>query len=851
MKPDKHFAVATCTVMAAAGLIALTWVGTVRAVGAQRAETTVRVTATLANQALAFSEQINRQLLALDQTLRTLAASWEADPGQFDLEASRRRTVVLRGLSRDMVVTDENGIIRQSSVNEAIGQNASGQDYFRALADPPAAGGQPQPQPQPQPGEDLFIGPPTIDGIMRQWHMNVARALHFPDGSFAGVIDTDYRLATITDLFAATDLGPGAFMALAGLDDGRLRGAVGGTSVSPDASVGDTPMFAAIRTTDSGIWTGPSANDAVQRIHAFRRIPGRNLAVVVAMEQDAALRPATVWREDADFYAGCITALLAGLALVVVQATRRARRRDAEMADARATLAAANAHSEVARALAEAKTEQLEAILSGMNDGVAIVDAHMCLAEWNARFAEVAGVPADILRVGLPMEEILRTQIRTGRFGPVIDQEKEVKRRMARLHAARSGVTEEQLPGGHTLELRRSRLPDGGFITLYADITERNRVEAELHEARQAAEAANIGQSRFAAIVGRTRPAAQIQAAPDNQLDVARDHDLVDAARDHDLVDAARDHDLVDAARDHDLHDATGEHDRLDPAGEQDLPDATGDHRGASLTRRRPPRTRILLAEEIEADQRAIATMLRRAGHHVDIATIGPAAIRAIQTAPYDLVLVDAFMPDMRGQEATQIMRSLPEPAGSIPIIALTGDVAPQDEARFRATGMNGLLGKPVSLAKLLDTIDRHVWSATEPAAGSAGLAGPAGDPDVSGMIPVLAEARINELRSNLPPAVFANLIEECLADMDHRLPALRRALAAGAPAAITAHAHALVGMASSYGMTALEARLRTIIDAARELDVASFGPAMVAGLQSDFAQAARTLRQILRSQAA
>jgi hypothetical protein len=297
-----------------------------------------------------------------------------------------------------------------------------------------------------------------------------------------------------------------------------------------------------------------------------------------------------------------------------------------------------------------------------MNDGVAIVVAHMCLAEWNARFAEVAGVPADILRVGLPMEEILRTQIRTGRFGPVIDQEKEVKRRMARLHAARSGVTEEQIPGGHTLELRRSRLPDGGFITLYADITERNRVEAELHEARQAAEAANIGQSRFAAIVGRTRPAAQIQAAPDNQLDVARDHDLVDVARDHDLVDVARDHDLVDAARDHDLHDATGEHDRLDPAGEQDLPDATGDHRGASLTRRRPPRTRILLAEEIEADQRAIAIMLRRAGHHVDIATIGPAAIRAIQTAPYDLVLVDAFMPDMRGQEATQIMRSLPEP---------------------------------------------------------------------------------------------------------------------------------------------------------------------------------------------
>ena len=43
---------------------------------------------------------------------------------------------MLNGLSRDMVLTDdENGIIRQSSVNEAINQNASGLDYFRILAE--------------------------------------------------------------------------------------------------------------------------------------------------------------------------------------------------------------------------------------------------------------------------------------------------------------------------------------------------------------------------------------------------------------------------------------------------------------------------------------------------------------------------------------------------------------------------------------------------------------------------------------------------------------------------------------------------------------------------------------------
>ncbi len=289
MKPDKHFVAAAGIVTAAAGLAMLTWVGTTHAIDAQRLENTARVTATLANQALTFSEQINRQVLGLDQTLRILVTAWEANPRHFDLEAWRNQAAVLNGLSRDMILADENGIIRQSSVVEAINQNVSGLDYFRVLADPS------------DPGNQMYIGSATIDGIMRQWHMNVARSLHYPDGSFAGVIDADYRIAAITDVFGQADLGAGAFVGLAGLEVGKLRGAVGPTSIDPDASVGETPMFAAIRDADSGIWIGASANDAVRRIHAFRRIPGRNLAVVVAMREEEAMRPAATWRQQAEY----------------------------------------------------------------------------------------------------------------------------------------------------------------------------------------------------------------------------------------------------------------------------------------------------------------------------------------------------------------------------------------------------------------------------------------------------------------------------------------------------------------------------------------------------------------------
>jgi signal transduction histidine kinase/HPt (histidine-containing phosphotransfer) domain-containing protein len=1013
MKPDKHLFAAPGIALAAAGLIALTWFGTTGAIHAQRVENSARVNATLANQALTFTEQINRQILGVDQTLRFLVTAWENNPRHFELEAWRDQAVVLNGLSRDMVLTDEHGIIRQSSVAEAINQNAAGLDYFRVLSDPSDR------------GDRMYIGPATIDGIMRQWHMNVARSLHYPDGSFAGVIDADYRIAAITDAFSQTDLGPGAFAAIAGLEDGKLRGAVGPSTVDPDASVGGTPMFAAVAAAGSGLWIGPSANDAVLRIHAFRHIPGRKLAVIVAMNEDEAMRPASVWRQQAQIFAACITALVLGMALILIQGTRLARRREAVVAEDRAVLAAANAQLEVARAFAAAKAEQLEATLAGMSDGVSMVDGHMCLVEWNARFPETAGVPAEILRVGLPMEEMLRAQIGNGQFGWIEDHEAEVERRMRVLRVAPYGVAQRRRPDGHTIELRRNRLPDGGFVTLYADITEHKRAEDALRAARAAAESANAEKSRIVAIVSheirtplnallntvRLLAGSVLTPAQQSLLTTARRSGemlfglisdilvmsqmeagkltirpslfelrplldscvemfatqaaergmtfhvaIADGTPETLLTDPGRLRQVqlnllsnalkyarpgevwLTAEPGRDAHEAVrltvgddgpviapDARERLfRPFSQLDRPegdDQIGTGLGLSICRqltglmggsigcdaradedgragnvfwmtlpatalpfrsvpgtgmgpgitgiwpdssqpspladpaialdepfrRSLPRTCILLTEDVVANQLVIATLLRRQGHHVDIAASGPAAIQAVRGTPYDLIFMDIFMPGMGGQEATQIIRSLPEPACSAPIVALTANAGPGDEAIFKAAGMDGMLGKPVSLSELVDVIGTHVWSA-RPGGGSFGkqrVVPAVREPD--GFAPVLSADRLHELRDNLPPEKFAELLEECLTDMDRRLPALRRALMAGTPGAITAHAHAMVGMAASYGMAALEVRLRAILTAARQGDMIPPGSSVIGELEAGFAEAARQLREIPR----
>src|SRR5206468_10816074 len=125
-----------------------------------------------------------------------------------------------------------------------------------------------------------------------------------------------------------------------------------------------------------------------------------------------------------------ITLVLLVMAGLLLCNMRPSRRREQALGHDRTVLAAANEQLASAKTRADAKTAQLEATLAGMTDGVAMVDADLRLVEWNVRFPELAGVPGSILRVGLPMEDVLRAQAVAGQFGDV-DIEAEVTRRMA------------------------------------------------------------------------------------------------------------------------------------------------------------------------------------------------------------------------------------------------------------------------------------------------------------------------------------------------------------------------------------------------------------------------------------
>jgi len=256
---------------------------------------------------------------------------------------------------------------------------------------------------------------------------------------------------------------------------------------------------------------------------------------------------------------------------------------------------------------------------------------------------------------------------------------------------------------------------------------------------------------------------------------------------------------------------------------------------------RRRRRVSVLLVEDVPSNQLVTTTILRRQGHRVDIAGSGAEAVRMAQAAPYDLVFMDLAMPGMSGYEAARAIRALPPPARDVPIVALTATTAAEDQARCAEAGMNGLLGKPVSSADLLAATSRTAWAAAASPAPPDGP--PLDDPPVD-------LRRLADLQRSLSPGALAGLVGQCLEEFAQRLPPLRAALAAAEPPPVERQARALAGMAATYGLLALDRRMRRVLAAAQRGDIAA-AAVLAQNVEAELRRTAEALPDALRATAA
>ncbi len=114
----------------------------------------------------------------------------------------------------------------------------------------------------------------------------------------------------------------------------------------------------------------------------------------------------------------------------------------------------------------------------------------------------------------------------------------------------------------------------------------------------------------------------------------------------------------------------------------------------------------ILLAEDSLVNQKLAVRLLEKHGHRVVVANNGREAIRALERASFDVVLMDVQMPELDGMEATAVIRAKERDAGShVPIVAMTAHAMKGDREACLQAGMDGYVTKPIRAPVLLEAI--------------------------------------------------------------------------------------------------------------------------------------------------
>lgn len=126
-------------------------------------------------------------------------------------------------------------------------------------------------------------------------------------------------------------------------------------------------------------------------------------------------------------------------------------------------------------------------------------------------------------------------------------------------------------------------------------------------------------------------------------------------------------------------------------------------------SRRRPAPQRalgVLLAEDNTLNATMTSALLSKLGHRVQVVTNGQAAVDAVSSDSYDLVLMDLQMPVLDGLEATRVIRRAERGSGRhTPIVALTASAMKGDDLLCLSAGMDAYLPKPVSVDALKDVL--------------------------------------------------------------------------------------------------------------------------------------------------
>ncbi|MBT4771118.1 MAG: response regulator [Rhodospirillaceae bacterium] len=256
----------------------------------------------------------------------------------------------------------------------------------------------------------------------------------------------------------------------------------------------------------------------------------------------------------------------------------------------------------------------------------------------------------------------------------------------------------------------------------------------------------------------------------------------------------------------------------------------------------------VLVVEDNIVNRKVITKFLTRAGHRAFVVDNGDAALDALDTDTFDIVLMDVNMPGLSGPEATKHYRFAHIDEQHLPIVALTADATLETREECLEAGMDTVITKPVEARTLLEILDAMV-------AKHGRRAEPSDDPqEEAGQVrpnivahphlQVVAEAPVDQraiasLRAlGGDDTFFTGVIADFLTDGEAIIKSLEQAIELGHVGSVREHSHALRSSAAHVGATRLHTVTRDLYD---------LGPDEVKGRGRELLELLRTEFEVVR----
>lgn len=218
-------------------------------------------------------------------------------------------------------------------------------------------------------------------------------------------------------------------------------------------------------------------------------------------------------------------------------------------------------------------------------------------------------------------------------------------------------------------------------------------------------------------------------------------------------------------------------------------------------------KARLLVAEDVEVNQKIVSEMITMLGCEVEIASDGEEAVELFKQSNFDLVLMDCQMPEKDGFQATKEIREYEDTTGAIrtPIVALTAGTTRGDEKNCIAAGMDAYMTKPFSIKDLKATLSAHCSVNTDATAVSNGFLRTS-EVDTRASLSELkvidqdALGNIRDIEQQTGNALLPRVFEGYEKQFESVLPELKRHLEAGNSEMAYKSAHAIKSMSANIG---------------------------------------------------